>query len=100
MQFRIYCPLSLLLLLLLAPQFAPASDLASFQQPQLLARFDRNADGQLNSRERRLLRAAFGGIDVPILPAEPMDYLAMPAPAAELAGTDNYFHTGPRMMKD
>ncbi len=89
MQFRIYCPLSFLVLLLLAPQFAPASDLASFQQPQLLARFDRNDDGQFNSRERRLLRAAFGGIDVPMLPAELLDYLAMPAPAAELAGIDN-----------
>ncbi len=50
------------------PRGSEALTVADFRRPLLLARFDSNQDGQLNATERKSLRAAFGGIDVPLLP--------------------------------
>lgn len=47
---------------------------ADFTRAGLLSRFDANQDGQLNAAERQSLHAAFGGIDVPLLPARPHRY--------------------------
>lgn len=47
---------------------------AEFTRPLLLGRFDRNQDGHLNAAERMVLREAFGGIDVPLLPAKSNRY--------------------------
>jgi cytochrome c peroxidase len=60
----------------------PRSSSASspFRRDALLARFDRNGNGQLEDGEKRALRAAFGGIDVPMLPTEPYRYTDLTLP--------------------
>jgi len=66
---------------LLAGQFTAAADLSRFYRQTLLKRFDSNQDQQLDERERRALRKAFGGIDVPMLPSTPFDYTAVHLPS-------------------
>ncbi len=46
----------------------------AFSRSVLLGRFDRDGDGKLDVDERVTLRDAFGGIDVPMLPAKPLKY--------------------------
>ncbi|MDA1166612.1 MAG: cytochrome-c peroxidase, partial [Planctomycetota bacterium] len=46
----------------------------SFNHKTLLSRFDANGDQRLDGEERSALRTAFGGIDIPLLPAEPHHY--------------------------
>ena len=74
----------------------PALSLAGDEtlSPQTaLRRFDSNRNGTLDLNERTALRDAFGGIDVPLLPAKPFDYSAVKRPAhlneAELRILDN-----------
>ncbi len=50
------------------PRGSEVLTVADFSRPLLLARFDSNLDGQLDAAERKSLRAAFGDIDVPLLP--------------------------------
>lgn len=62
--------------------------------PVLLARFDRDADGTLDALEKKALCAAFGGVEVPMLPAEPYRYGLsdapdQPLPDAQLDLMDN-----------
>ena len=52
-------------------------DLASFSATALLHEFDQNADGKLDLSEKKRLRAAFGGVDVPMLPAGSYRYAAV-----------------------
>src|SRR5688500_16455582 len=52
----------------------------SFRREALLSRFDADKDGTLNDRERAVLREAFGGIDVPMLPQRPDDYTSVRPP--------------------
>jgi cytochrome c peroxidase len=70
-----------------------ASAATPFGRDALLARFDRNQNGQLEDDEKRALRAAFGGIDVPLLPTEPYKYTDLRLPASlkkpQLAKLDN-----------
>jgi cytochrome c peroxidase len=47
----------------------------------LLRRFDADGNGKLDGTERRALRKAFGGIDVPVLPAVPLKYTTVRLPA-------------------
>jgi hypothetical protein len=49
-------------------------DVGAFARPRLLRRFDTNTDGRLNVAEKAAMRRAFGGIDVPMLPAPTLDY--------------------------
>ncbi|MDP6059583.1 MAG: cytochrome c peroxidase [Pirellulaceae bacterium] len=56
------------------PQGLGALAMAEFSRPSLLGRFDSNQDGHLDAAERKSLRAAFGGIDVPMLPMRPDRY--------------------------
>jgi len=51
-----------------------ASEVEPFSRHALIQRFDDNADGKLDRSERRRLREAFGGIDVPMLPTKPYRY--------------------------
>jgi cytochrome c peroxidase len=66
---------------------------ADFHRPVLMRRFDKNADGRLNVTERKDLRAAFGGVDVPMLPARAVGYTQLELPehldAAELNVSDS-----------
>ena len=68
-------------------------DVGAFARPRLLRRFDTNTDGKLNVAEKATLRRAFGGIDVPMLPAPTLDYSRIRRPehvdASHLAGADN-----------
>ncbi|MFT5523386.1 MAG: cytochrome c peroxidase [Pirellulaceae bacterium] len=48
--------------------------LSDFTRPRLLERFDSDRDGHLNAVEGNALRAAFGGIDVPLLPVKSGQY--------------------------
>jgi cytochrome c peroxidase len=70
-----------------------ASAASPFGRDGLLGRFDRNRSGQLEDDEKRLLRTAFGGIDVPMLPEAPHKYADSRLPAAfekaQLAKLDN-----------
>jgi len=65
----------------------------TFTRDALLARFDGNRNARLEDEEKRALRAAFGGIDVPMLPARPYSYTKLKLPdsidAARLAKFDN-----------
>ena len=67
--------------------------LESFRRETLLCRFDCDKDGVLNAHERTALRAAFGGVDVPMLSQQPEDYTSFCRPAhvdaVELAKSDN-----------
>jgi cytochrome c peroxidase len=56
------------------PRKSDVTGVDAFRRPAMLQRFDRNADGQFSVSERKELRAAFGGVDVPILPADPKLY--------------------------
>ena len=67
--------------LLLTWQSAATEDLSRFHHQTLLERFDNNHNEQLDPRERRALRKAFGGIDVPMLPSTPFDYTAVHLPS-------------------
>lgn len=49
-------------------------DASAFTREALVGRFDGNGDGSLSSEERKELREAFGGVDVPMLPAIPHRY--------------------------
>ncbi len=66
----------------------------AFSRSVLLGRFDRDGDGRLDADERAALRDAFGGIDVPMLPAKPLKYTGVDRvrsamSAEELRHTDN-----------
>jgi len=65
----------------------------TFSRSALLDRFDDNSDGKLGAAERMEIRAAFGGIDVPILPTRPYRYTNVDAPSyledSELRRMDN-----------
>ena len=65
----------------------------SFQQDDLLRRFDVDRDGRLSTREVASLREAFGGVDVPMLPPQPHDYTDIRFPRhvepAEFKQSDN-----------
>ena len=67
--------------LLVTVQVAAAQDLTTFHRQTLLKRFDSNQDQRLNERERRALRRAFGGIDVPMLPSTLFSYMAVRPPS-------------------
>lgn len=79
--------------LVLAGQSATAEDLSRFHRQTLLERFDSNHNEQLDPRERRALRRAFGGIDIPMLPSRSFDYTAVHLPShlnkAQLDEADN-----------
>lgn len=47
-----------------------------FTERAVLVRFDRNGDGVLSVDEQQRLTREFGGIDIPMLPDSPHDYLA------------------------
>lgn len=66
-----------------------AEEIAQFQRPQVLSRFDANHDGILARGERRAYRAAHGGMDVPMLPAGWLEYDQLPARAQTLQPLDN-----------
>jgi cytochrome c peroxidase len=70
-----------------------ALTVADFRRPRLLARFDSNQDGQLNATERKSLRAAFGGIDVPLLSETSIRYTLGKVPShitdSQLSELDN-----------
>ena len=51
-----------------------SQETATFSRNTLLTRFDANGDQRFDAEERSVLRKAFGGIDVPLLPAKPQDY--------------------------
>lgn len=97
-------PAGLVVLLLVFIVYAPAiaveknvpNELAgtdSFSRKTLLRRFDKNRDGKLDQKEKAELRNAFGGIDVPLLLDEPVDYLRFTRPGyikpSELKQLDN-----------
>jgi cytochrome c peroxidase len=67
--------------LLVTVQVAAAQDLTTFHRQTLLKRFDSNQDQRLNDRERRALRRAFGGIDVPMLSSTLFSYMAVRLPS-------------------
>ena len=79
--------------LLFAAQAASAADLSAFHRKVLLARFDGDGNGKLDEAEKRRLRAAFGNIDVPMLPGTFFDYASVRLPAhvnrAEFRQADN-----------
>jgi cytochrome c peroxidase len=79
--------------LLLAVSVASAADLSAFHRKALLARFDGDKNGTLDEAEKRELRTAFGGIDVPMLPGTLFDYATVRLPAhvdrAEFRQADN-----------
>ena len=79
--------------LVLAGQSATAEDLSRFHRQTLLERFDSNHNEQLDPRERRALRRAFGGIDIPMLPSRSFDYTTLHLPGhldkAQLDEADN-----------
>lgn len=56
------------------------TDLETFTRPALMSRFDRDQDGQLGADERKELRNAFGGVDVPMLPAASHPYTDVELP--------------------
>ena len=67
--------------------------IAEFQSGQLLKKFDRDGNGTLDRAEKTRLGDAFGGIDVPMLPVEPFEYIDIPPPkyikSSDLAALDN-----------
>jgi hypothetical protein len=71
----------------------PQLSVESFRRATLPRQFDADKDGRLNDRERAVLRAAFGGVDVPMLPQRPEDYTTVRLPkhvdTAEFAESDN-----------
>jgi cytochrome c peroxidase len=79
--------------LLLAWQSAAAENITRFHRQTLLERFDSNHNEQLDPRERRALRRAFGGIDIPMLPSRSFDYTTLHLPGhldkAQLDEADN-----------
>ena len=92
----------LMLLLLLATLVnwhgtTAEADSAGSSQPltpqQALHRFDLDKNGTLDASEKNALRSAYGGIDVPLLPATPFNYSVVNRPAhldeAELRELDN-----------
>ena len=64
-----------------------------FLADRLLEKFDRDGNGKLEETEKARLRDAFGGIDVPMLPVEPFEYVDVALPqhidSSELAALDN-----------
>jgi cytochrome c peroxidase len=79
--------------LVLAGQSTAAEDLSRFHRQTLLESFDSNHNEQLDPRERRALRRAFGGIDIPMLPSRSFDYTTLHLPGhlnkAQLDEADN-----------
>ena len=71
----------------------PSATLADFRRDRLLARFDRNGDGQFDEAEKARVCDAFGGIDVPLLPVVALEYVRATAPphvtASQLDELDN-----------
>jgi cytochrome c peroxidase len=67
-----------------------------FSRQALLAKFNKNADGELNAAERSDVRASFGDLDVPLLPTEPDDYCELKLPPhfqkAKVLDLDNTPH--------
>ena len=59
---------------------ADVSALDRFSRKSLLQQFDADGDGRLNVSERKQIRDAFGGIDVPMLPPKPYQYIASAKP--------------------
>jgi cytochrome c peroxidase len=55
-----------------------SSTAETFSQAALLGGFDSNRDGRLDQVERATLRDAFGGVDVPMLPAKAYRYTRVP----------------------
>jgi cytochrome c peroxidase len=70
-----------------------SQDQTTFHAPTLLNRFDRDQDGRLDDHEKRALRDSFGGIDVPMLPVKPFDYITYRLPdylrPSDLEAVDN-----------
>jgi cytochrome c peroxidase len=65
-----------------ADELAPKlSRVDRFSRPILLKQFDKDRDGELSLAERRELAAAFGGIEVPMLPAESYRYADLEPPS-------------------
>jgi len=87
--------LHLIVLLCIVSRGTPAwcQETATFSRTTLLERFDTNRNQQLDAEERSVLRDAFGGIDIPLLPDEPDDYERVDLPPhierAELNKLDN-----------
>ncbi|HJM65080.1 MAG TPA: cytochrome c peroxidase [Roseibacillus sp.] len=75
------------------PEAGSADPAAQFSRKVLLRQFDRNRDGRLNDKETSVLRDAFGGIDVPMLPDESYDYTHVDRPGSitpeQLRNADN-----------
>lgn len=71
----------------------------TFSRARLFERFDANDDGRLNAAETTALRRAFGGIDVPMLPGPPLDYIRIRRPlhveASHLTSIDNTPESNP-----
>lgn len=67
--------------------------LADFQTDRLLNKFDSNGNGKLDGPETARVRDTFGGIDVPMLPAEAYEYANTALPqyiaASDLAPLDD-----------
>lgn len=67
--------------------------IADFQTVRLLNKYDSNGNGKLDGPEQACVRGAFGGIDVPMLPAEPFEYAEAALPqyigSSDLAPLDN-----------
>jgi len=65
----------------------------SFTRDVIMQRFDKNRDGRLAANEKADIFAAFGNIDVPVLPAKPFEYQRVERPsyisADELDQSDN-----------
>ena len=93
MRSRIQQLLFSTIAVLLAGQSTAAEDLSRFHRQTLLERFDSNHNEQLDPRERRALRRAFGGIDIPMLPSRSFDYTTLHLPGhldkAQLDEADN-----------
>ena len=63
------------------PTANDSHDVGAFNEPTLLSRFDNNQDGRLDPSERKAICDAFGGIDVPKLPAKPFRYVLEKTPS-------------------
>jgi len=55
--------------------------LRQFRRDTLLQQFDFDKDGKLDTEEQATLRNAFGGIDVPMFPTKPYDYIQLKLPS-------------------
>lgn len=52
----------------------------TFHRAAILQRFDADQNGELSASERGALRAAYGAIDVPLLPSPPLEYTRLQLP--------------------